>query len=74
MDHYKNLSGDSPVLGYEAGEDYLIVEFKHGGKYLYDNPHTGVKNIEEMKILAKRGSGLASFITREIKKNYACKL
>lgn len=74
MESYRNLGGDSGVSGYEAGSDYIIVQFSNGASYLYNGKVTGVQNIARMKQLASRGSGLNSFINTHVKKSYAAKL
>lgn len=74
METYRDIDGNSSVMRYEIGDDFIIVEFKHGGSYLYDYHHTGANNVEEMKELAQKGNGLASFINTEVKKNFARKL
>ena len=72
MQSYGNLSGDSGVLAYEIGRDYIRVQFRNG-TYLYDYGSTGQQNIEEMKILATRGRGLNTFIDKYVRKKYASK-
>lgn len=74
MVKYKNLGGDSGVIAYEIGVDNIIVFFKGGSVYLYNNFATGSMNIQEMKRLAVLGQGLNSFIGRRVKKNFAMKL
>jgi hypothetical protein len=74
MERYKNLSGISGVAAYETGSDYIKVEFKDGGSYLYNNAVTGIRNIEEMKKLASSGKGLNTYINSHVRKAYASKL
>ncbi|MEA3494262.1 MAG: hypothetical protein U9R38_07780 [Candidatus Margulisiibacteriota bacterium] len=74
MERYKNLSGKSGVAAFENGEDNIIVQFKDGGKYLYNNAVTGAGHIVEMKKLAISGRGLNSYINRHVRKAYASKL
>lgn len=66
MQPYKNLSGDSGVLAYEIGNDYVIVQFKNGKHsfYKYTYVRTGMVVVEEMKRLAIIGKGLNSLIGR----------
>lgn len=72
MEKYKNLSGNSGVAGYEIGADFIKVKFKGGSKvYVYDYSSAGRDNIENMKILAKNGSGLNAFINKNVKKLYS---
>jgi hypothetical protein len=36
MHPYQNLSGDSGVVAYEIGKDFIKVEFVDGSTYLYN--------------------------------------
>lgn len=74
MATYRNLSGNSGVRAYEAGSDYIKVQFQDGAVYLYNNNVTGAGNVEHMKRLAAAGSGLNSFISTHVRKAYARKL
>jgi hypothetical protein len=74
MEIYKNLGGDSSVVGYVLGNEDITVKFSDGSMYLYDNVNTGRMNVEEMKKLAREGQGLHGFIKRYIRNNYAAKL
>ena len=74
MEKYNNIGGDSGIVGYETGIDYIKVQFKDGAVYLYNYIRPGQIKVEHMKNLAKRGSGLNSYISTSIRKNYASKL
>jgi hypothetical protein len=63
MERYKNLSGDSGVVSYEIGADFIWVMFSDGARYLYTYERTGARNVEQMKQLARNGRGLSSFIS-----------
>lgn len=73
MDHYKNLGGNSGVVGYETGPDFIRVQFSDGAVYLYTSTSAGSENIDTMKQLAVYGEGLNSFINRNVRKAYARK-
>ena len=73
MESYKNLNGDSGVVGFEKGSDYIRVKFKDNSVYLYTYTSAGASNIEEMKRLAVAGRGLNSYINRYARKLYAKK-
>lgn len=73
MIRYKNLGGNSGVVAYEYGDDYIRVGFKDGSIYLYTYESAGSSNIEEMKRLAENGQGLSSFINKNVYKKYARK-
>lgn len=74
MKPYKNLQGDSGVLAYEAGRDYIKIKFRPGEVYLYTNAATGAHHIAQMKKLAAEGRGLSTYISRHVKDRYAAKL
>lgn len=74
MEKYKNIHGKSGVLSYEILDYSIVIEFEEGGIYLYDYENTGEDNIEIMKELAKAGMGLATFINKNVRGNYAKKI
>ncbi len=71
MKIYKDIDGDSGVIGYEYGNDYIRVEFSTGAIYLYTYQSAGTSNIERMKSLADAGDGLNAFINTYVRKLYA---
>lgn len=71
MERYLNLGGDSGVVGYETGSDFIRVQFSDGSIYLYTHSSCGGPNCERMKSLATVGEGLNAFINRHVKKGYA---
>ncbi|MBQ8436798.1 MAG: hypothetical protein IJX20_04020 [Alphaproteobacteria bacterium] len=71
MQKYMDINGDSGVYGYEIGTDYIKVQFKDGSIYTYTYLSAGRDKVETMKILAKSGNGLNSFINRYARKLYA---
>ena len=71
MEKYSNRNGNSGVIAYEIGEGFIRVEFKGGKKiYEYTEDSCGKYNLNEMIRLAKKGEGLSSFISREVKDSY----
>ena len=73
MERYVNLGGDSGVVGYEIGADFIWVHFSKY-KYQYTYASAGPDNIEHMKELAKRGRGLNAFVIKNVRKKYAQKV
>jgi hypothetical protein len=73
MERYRNLGGDSGIVAYESGPDFIRVQFSDGAIYLYTYASAGAQNIEYMKQLASSGQGLNSFINRAVRKAYARK-
>jgi hypothetical protein len=74
MIRYKNLSGDSGVCAFEIGEDNIKIQFNNSSVYIYNNIHTGSRNIAQMKTLAEMGRGLGTFINKYVRDRYARKI
>lgn len=55
MERYTNRGGDSGVVGYEIGNDFIRVQFSDGSIYLYTYASAEASNIEQMKKLARNG-------------------
>jgi hypothetical protein len=69
------LSGDSGIATYEIGADFIKVGFRDGRPlYLYTYQSAGRNIIEQMKVLAKAGQGLGTFISTTVRNAYAAKL
>jgi hypothetical protein len=75
MTPYKNLGGNSGIVGYEISEDAIVVVFASGTcrNYLYNHNRPGKATVDEMKRLAQQGHGLNAYITTIDKDNYARK-
>jgi hypothetical protein len=75
MTPYRNLSGNSNVVSYEATEESIHVVFKSGRyrNYLYNSVRPGQIVVERMKALAAQGFGLNSYISSVVKDRYARK-
>lgn len=67
MVRYKNMGGDSGILAYEAGTDFIKVQFTDGGTYLYTYRSAGNYHVEQMKALAAEGFGLNTYINKYTK-------
>jgi hypothetical protein len=74
LQRYKNRSSCSGVSAYEIGEDYIKVEFADGPLYLYNHQTPGMRKVEKMKRLAVAGKGLSTFISRNVRDDYAARL
>lgn len=70
MQVYGNLGGNSGVVAFSIGSDYILVQFKTGSPYCYSYRSAGVEKVEEMKRLAIQGHGLNSYIMRYAKMDY----
>jgi hypothetical protein len=74
MNPYGKFNSRSGIVAYEIQREGIVVEFQHGGKYLYDYDTTGREHVEEMKVLALEGRGLATYINKNVRSRYAKKL
>ena len=63
MQQYANNSGQSNVLAYYIGDDFIVVQFPHNAYYKYTYSSAGQTAIETMKRCAESGSGLGTFIS-----------
>jgi hypothetical protein len=70
MKQYSNISGESRIIGYDEGQDYIIIYFENGSEYTYSYDSAGEQNVEEMKKIADGGAGLNSFINQNCRYNY----
>nr|WP_202800677.1 hypothetical protein [Hydrocarboniphaga effusa] len=73
MERYRNLSGESGVVAYEAGVDFIRVRFAGGDIYRYDRTRPGARHVERMKRLAQSGRGLSTYISQHVHMAYASK-
>lgn len=73
MPVYRDVDGDSGVLSYEYGRDWIEVEFERGATrfYTYTYASAGAAHIEQMKRLADFGEGLNAYINRHVARGYA---
>lgn len=71
MEKYSNINGNSGVIAYDLGHDFIRVKFINNSIYLYTVESAGRENINQMKSLAKKGLGLSTFISQFINCHYA---
>jgi hypothetical protein len=74
MKPYQNLSGESGIALYEAGEDWIAVLFTDGSEYMYTYGTAGQRQVERMKVLAEAGQGLNTYINEHVREHFARKL
>lgn len=55
MKAYQDIDGDSGVYAYDFGDDWIKVQFKHGGTFEYQASKIGSVHISTMKRLADFG-------------------
>ncbi len=68
---YGNRSGASGVRAYRIGARVISVQFADGAVYDYSYASTGRSKVEQMKILARAGAGLSTFISQQVRDAYA---
>lgn len=73
MTKYQNLSQESGIDKYEILEDGIRVQWVDGDIYYYSTSSTGAEHIAEMKRLAIKGRGLATYISQNVRQNYEYK-
>ncbi|MCA3502009.1 MAG: hypothetical protein IOD05_01840 [Rhodobacter sp.] len=75
MPTYRDVDGDSGVISFEYGPDWIEVEFEEGANriYRYTYLSVGSEHVEKMKRLADSGEGLNSYINRYAARRYALK-
>jgi macrodomain Ter protein organizer (MatP/YcbG family) len=74
MQRYSNFSGNAGVQAYQAGSNYIDVQFDDGAIYRYTYSSASKEAVEEMQRLAEAGKGLTTYINRYVKEAYAAKL
>lgn len=72
MTVYLNRNGNSGVVAYALGVDYIDIQFKTGRRrtYRYSYASAGASKVETMKQLAERGYGLNAYIQRYAREDY----
>ncbi len=74
MPAYQNYGGKSGVRWYEMFPCSIAVTFADVAVYLYDQDAPGAAVVDRMKLLADLGSGLNSYINRQVGTRYARKI
>lgn len=71
MERYRNSRGNSGVSAFEIGTSYIDVKFSGTARvYRYSYQKAGQNHVEVMKKMANKGSGLNSYIMRNVKELY----
>ena len=74
MQRYTDWGRSSGIVAFEIRDDGIVVQFRDGEKYLYNDEVTGAEHVAEMKRLARQGRGLATYINKHVWDRYAEKL
>jgi len=67
-------TGSAGVESFEIGDRSIKVRFAEGGTYLYDQVKPGKVHVAQMIALARAGAGLATYISQQVRGNYARKI
>jgi hypothetical protein len=67
-------SGSAGVESFEIGDRSIKVRFAEGGTYLYDQTKPGKVHVAQMISLARAGAGLGTYISQQVRGNYARKI
>ena len=71
LEKYLNINRDSGVSHFEIHTDKIIVKFTGTMRsYIYSYRKAGVIHVNKMKILARNGSGLNTYINLHVRKLY----
>jgi hypothetical protein len=70
MQAYANRGGGSSVAAYSIGTTWIDVRFTDGKVYRYSYRSCGPAHCEQLKSLAIGGSGLNSYILRNVRLGY----
>lgn len=61
---YRDVSGNSGIVNFSSGNDFIWIEFKGDKVYLYNSRITGEEAIKELNKKAILGKGLSGFISQ----------
>lgn len=70
MERYANRRGNSPITHFQIEVERIIIWFNTGKSYSYSYRLAGAFHVEQMKILARSGSGLSAYITHNVRNLY----
>ena len=68
---YGDPSRASGVTGYKIGPDFIALRFTDDVVYVYDYGRPGWNHVERMKMLARSGRGLTTYVNQHVRDSYA---
>ena len=71
---YANQGEHSAVMGYAVVPDGIAIQFRGGRVILYNHDCPGRRHVSRMKVLAREGHGLGSYITRHVGHRFSAQL
>ena len=70
MTPYRHPGGPSGAVAYRILPEAIEVKFVDGRTYTYTYTSAGPGVVEQMKLLAKGGKGLSTYISQHVRGNY----
>ncbi len=67
---YLDLSGDGGIEGFIILKNKIFILFDNDYWYEYDYAKPGKIHVEQMKIFARKGKGLKTYINQNVRDNY----
>ena len=74
MEKYNCILPNSTVMAFHIQHEFITVQFKNNEQYQYSYRSAGKNHIETMKLLARAGWGLDTYIEQVVKHGYAKQL
>jgi hypothetical protein len=71
---YPNQGGHSGVVAYAVMADAIAVEFVDGSVYLYSHDCPGRRHVSRMKVIAREGHGLGTYLSRHVGNRFAARI
>ena len=63
-------SGRGGITVYKILPKGIVLKFQNKDLYLYDYLKPGKQHVDQMKILAKEGKGLTTYVNQYVRSNY----
>ena len=73
MTPYLRLAGETGVTAFHIRAEAIEVRFVDGYIYTYSYAVPGRVHVEAMKLLAREGRGLSTYISRNVREKYAAR-
>lgn len=68
MEQYPDYSGHSGIAHFSIGADFIAIKFSDRERvYIYSYRSAGKEPVETMKMLAKRGLGLNTYLNQHVR-------
>ena len=74
LQRYASASGMAGVQAFALLPGGILIQFRSGEAYLYDEVQPGQEHVVRMQQLARQGRGLSTYISRHVQDRYRLKL